>query len=98
MTHVENGDDCWTQLLRRGSIGQRDLAVIESAERSGNLTWALREVAKIREQRLQYRVDALLILLRPIMILLMGILVATITIATLMPIVNLIHDLSLPEL
>ncbi len=94
LSRVESGTSCWTQLWASGFLHKRDLAVIESAERSGNLTWALREVATIREQRLQYRVDTLLILLRPVVILLMGVLVGTITVATLLPILKLINDLS----
>lgn len=94
LSRVESGTSCWTQLWASGFLHKRDLAVIESAERSGNLTWALREIATIREQRLQYRVDALLILLRPIVILLMGVLVGAITIAMLLPILKLINDLS----
>ena|GEM_PF-1601833 len=94
LSRVESGTNCWTQLWASGFLHKRDLAVIESAERSGNLTWALREIATIRERRLQYRIDALLILLRPVVILLMGVLVGTITVATLLPILKLINDLT----
>lgn len=91
LSHVESGTSCWTQLWASGFLSKRDLAVIESAERSGNLPWALREVATLREQRLQYRVDALLILLRPVAILIMGALAGTIVLAMLLPIIQLIH-------
>ncbi|MBI1310189.1 hypothetical protein GC176_02695 [bacterium] len=94
LSHVESGSDCWTQLLRRGFIGPRDLAVIESAERTGNLAWALREVATTRERRLQYRIDALLILLRPIVIVLMGVLVGAIVLSMFLPLVKLLNDLA----
>ncbi len=94
VSRVESGTRCWTLLRAWGFINKRDLAVLESAERSGNLPWALREVARSRERKLQYRLDVLLIMLRPVCIVAMGILVGFIATSMFLPIVKLLNDLS----
>ena len=94
LAHVESGTSCWTQLWASGFLHKRDLAVIESAERTGNLPWALRAVATLREQRMQYRVDALLILMRPVVLLLMGAVVGLVALSMLFPMIKLLNDLS----
>ena len=45
---AESGGDCWKSLLERGYLSRRDLTLIEAAKRSGNLPWALREIADVR--------------------------------------------------
>ncbi|MHC4876974.1 MAG: type II secretion system F family protein [Planctomycetota bacterium] len=94
LPRVEGGADCWTQLRQHGFLTGRDLAVIEAAERTGNLVWALREIATSRERRLKYRLDAWLIVLRPVCILAIGSLVAFVTIAMFLPLYKLVDDLS----
>ena len=94
LSRVESGANCWTQLWAWGYLNKRDLAVVESAERAGNLPWALREVARSRERRLQHRMDVLLILLRPVCIVAMGLLVGFIATSMFLPIVTLMSDLS----
>ncbi len=93
-SRVENGADCWTQLLARGFLTRRDLAVLESAERIGNLPWALREVARFRERKQQHRLDVLMILFRPVCVVAMGLLVGFIATSMFLPLVKLLNDLS----
>ncbi len=94
LSRVESGTSCWTQLWASGFLNKHDLAVIEAAERTDNLSWALREIATSRERRLKYRLDACLILLRPICILAVGALVAFVAIAMFLPLYKLVNDLA----
>jgi len=91
---TESGGDCWQSLLQRGFLSRRDLALIEAAQRVGNLPWALREIADVREKRYVFRVDTLVQLFRPVPIIAVGLLVGWICIAMFMPIVKLVNDLS----
>ena len=91
---AESGGDCWKSLLERGYLSRRDLTLIEAAHRSGNLPWALREIADVREKNYIFRVDTAVQLFRPIPILAIGLLVGWICIAMFMPVIKLANDLS----
>lgn len=91
---TESGGDCWKSLLNRGFLSRRDLALIQAAQRVGNLPWALREIADVREKRYVFRVDTLVQLFRPVPIIAVGLLVAWVCIAMFMPVVKLVNDLS----
>ncbi len=95
---TESGGDCWKSLLKRGFLSRRDLALIEAAQRVGNLPWALREIADVREKRYVFRVDTMVQLLRPVPIVAVGLLVAWVCIAMFMPIVKLVNDLSIEKI
>ena len=91
---TESGGDCWKSLLKRGFLTRRDLALIEAAQRVGNLPWALREIADVREKRYIFRVDTLVQLFRPVPIIVVGLFVGWVCIAMFMPVVKLVNDLS----
>ena len=91
---TESGGDCWKSLLSRGFLSRRDVALIEAAQRVGNLPWALREIADVREKRYIFRVDTLVQLFRPIPIIAIGLFVGWVCIAMFMPVVKLVNDLS----
>lgn len=91
---TESGGDCWKSLLMRGFLSRRDLTLIEAAQRSGNLPWALREIADVREKSYIFRVDTFVQFFRPVPIIAVGLLVGWICIALFMPVVKLLNDLS----
>ena len=91
---TESGGDCWKSLLERGFLSRRDLTLIEAAKRSGNLPWALREIADVREKRFIFRIDTIVQFFRPIPVLAIGLLVGWICIALFLPVVKLVNDLS----
>lgn len=91
---AESGGDCWKALRRQGFLSQRDLALIEAAQRVDNLPWALREIADVREKRYIFRVDTISQLLRPIPIVAVGLLAGWFCIAMFLPVVKLVNDLS----
>lgn len=91
---VEAGEDCWKGLLQRGFISRRDLALIEAAQRNGNLPWALQEIADLREKRYLFRVDTTCQLFRPVPVLAVSLVVGWICLAMFLPLVKLVNDLS----
>ena len=91
---TESGGDCWKSLLQRGFLSRRDLTLIEAAKRSGNLPWALREIADVREKRFIFRIDTIVQFFRPVPVLAIGLLIGWICIALFLPVVKLVNDLS----
>jgi protein transport protein HofC len=91
---VERGDD-WREALRsNGLINQADAAVLDAAQRVGNLPWALRSLADGIERRLGYRLMALIQGLFPLVIIALGVLVGLIVVGYFMPLITLINALS----
>lgn len=85
----------WTEALRtRGVIRKADVAVLASAQRAGNLGWALRVLADGYERRLGYRLTALSQFLLPIIILCIGAVVCLFAVGYFMPLVLLIRSLA----
>jgi type II secretory pathway component PulF len=75
-------------LLRRG-----ELALVSSAQRVGNLTWALRDVADGIERRFALRLQRWLEVLLPILVLSAGAVVMYIIVALFVPLISLITKL-----
>jgi general secretion pathway protein F len=81
----------WTESLhRRGVASPQTGAVIDAAQRLGNVTWALREIADQTERRLAARLEAWSRILFVIVILLCGLIVAYIVTMFFLPLVTLI--------
>lgn len=59
-TEVLHGGDWCESLESQGLVRAVDVAVLRSAERAGNLPWALRTTAESNERRVVYRLQALL--------------------------------------
>jgi type IV pilus assembly protein PilC len=81
-------------LFRVGVVNSGETALLLSAERAGNLPWALRQVAKRREKRAVYRMATALQILYPAVILLLGGIVAFYVVSLFFPLVKLINGLS----
>ncbi len=69
---VQSGGDWCDGLLRHGLLRQADYAILQAAQRVGNLPWALREMADSNRRRLAYRVQALTQMLFPPAVLVFG--------------------------
>ncbi len=91
---LNQGDDCWQSLIEAGLLRHGEAAVLAAAQRAGNLPWALRETARSIERRLEFRFAVLLELVRPVLLLGVGILVATFVVGMFMPLIKLLNDLS----
>jgi len=91
---IDHGQD-WCQALRRnGLINDAQVATLDAARRAGNLPWALRQTAETLERRLSYRIQALLQLLFPVLIIMVGAVVFAVAVAYFAPLVSLIERLS----
>lgn len=91
---MEGGFD-WCESLRRNKlIGKSHVALLHSAQRLGNLPWALEQTSKSLTQRAILKQEALTRVLGPTLIILMGICVGFIVIALFYPLVTLIQLLT----
>jgi type II secretory pathway component PulF len=89
---VTLGADCWQGLYSAGLLRRGEVAVLEAAQRVGNLGWALRGVADSVERRSEQRLRILRELLRPVGLLMAGTVVAFFVIGMFLPVVKLISD------
>lgn len=90
---VQSGRDWCESLVARGLLQRADQAVLRSAERVGNLPWAMEEMAASNRRRLAYRLQILTQLLFPIFILVFGAAVALFVIGCFSPLVTLLWKL-----
>jgi type II secretory pathway component PulF len=81
-------------LFRRGLIRKSDLAVLQSAECVGNLSWALRELADSNRRRLAQWLNVVMQLLFPPVVLCFGAVVCFVVVAMFMPLIQVITALS----
>jgi protein transport protein HofC len=88
------GLDWRESLLRIGLISRSDAAVLASAERVGNLDWALEEMAESAIRRQVYRLQAALQILFPLVLLALGMVISFFVVGLFLPLVSLIQGLS----
>ena len=93
LSDLEGGADWCESLFARGLIKRADRAILQAAQRAGNLPWALREMAESSRRRLAYRLYALVQLLFPPFILAIGGTVMFIVVSLFMPLISLIQNL-----
>jgi general secretion pathway protein F len=86
---VQSGVSWCESLFRRGLMRQSDLAVLQAAERAGNLPWAMREIADVNRRRLVCRMNVLVQLLFPPVVICFGGMLLFIVIAMLKPLIDL---------
>jgi general secretion pathway protein F len=87
--------DSWCNSLREyGLIRTNDAAVFEAAQRVGNLSWALREIADRDERRLGYRLRAAGEWLCPLILLSVAGMVYVFVSAFFSPLIKLITEMS----
>ena len=94
LREVREGADWVASLRGQGLINQADAAVLSSAQRVGNLPWALRETSSSAERRLSYRLQFWLQILFPVVVMAMGTMVFFYAVAYFMPLVRLIEALA----
>lgn len=91
---TERGADAFEELKAHRLLSSNDLTFLTTARQAGNLEWALSELAELRERRLAYRQHVLQEVLRPVPVIIGGLIVLFIAVAFFMPIVKLMNDLS----
>jgi type IV pilus assembly protein PilC len=91
---IDEGQPWHVSLRQMRLISAADEAVLAAAERSNNLVWALEEMAASFERRANYRLQALAQIVLPLILLPVGLMVATLVVALFLPIVVLIESLT----
>jgi type II secretory pathway component PulF len=85
----------WCQSLEQtGLIGQADAAVLAAAQRTGNLDWALEEMADSALRREVYRLQVLLQILFPMVLLAIGMFEFMFVVGLFLPLISLIQGLT----
>lgn len=91
---IEQGEN-WTESLQHYGLIQRyEAAVFQSAERSGNLGWALDEMVQSSERRAIYRLQAVLNVAFPLALLVLGGCVLAVAAMVLVPLIHMIQVLA----
>jgi protein transport protein HofC len=90
---IKHGEDWLDALQARKLITRGDAAVLEPAQRAGNLSWALRAVADSLERRHGYRLAVLAQLLLPLIVIAIGALIGFLVIGFFVPLLRLIERL-----
>lgn len=94
MNDLNLGDPWQDSLERHGLLRRADAVLLTSAERVGNLPWALREVADAIERRVANRALAWLEIIVPGMILVAGAVVMFVVVGLFLPLIRLIEGLT----
>lgn len=91
---IESGHDWAECLMHYGLIRRSDFAVLQAAQRVGNLPWALQEMADSSRRRFAYRVQAIVQAAFPPLVIFFGLIVMFIVVALFLPLVALIQALA----
>ena len=91
---VTAGENCWLLMQKKRLLRTRERQLLESAERTGNLGWALKTLGQQIERKQDARGSAMLQLVKPICICALAIPVLFFGVAMIVPIIKLISDMS----
>jgi type II secretory pathway component PulF len=91
---IQAGRDWGESLYARRLIRRADLAVLQAAQRAGNLAWAMREVADSNRRRFAYRLQSIAQALFPVAVIAIGAVVLFVAVALFQPLVSLIEVVS----
>jgi len=94
LADISAGVDWCESLRAQGLMKQADLAILQAAQRVGNLPWALREMADSNRRRLTYRLYALVQILYPPVIVIFGLVVMLFVAGMFLPLITLIQRLT----
>ncbi|HET6425620.1 MAG TPA: type II secretion system F family protein [Planctomycetaceae bacterium] len=91
---VRNGVNPWDALVGLRWITHTEAEALTRAEAVNNLPWVLDTLADAEEQRWEHRLHYAIQLVRPVLIVLIGLAVAFIAIGFFLPLVKLVNDLA----
>ncbi|WP_165227426.1 type II secretion system F family protein [Aquisphaera insulae] len=91
---VQHGGPWIDALQSRGLLKAGDAELLRSATRLGNLEWAMKEAADGGERRLAGRLQVLIQMIFPLMVLLLGFVVFVVAAAFFLPLVTLISRIA----
>ena len=91
---IESGGDWAESLSRRNLIRRADLAVLQAAQRVGNLPWAMQEMADSARRRFFYKLQAIVQAVFPAVLICFGVAVMFIVVSLFLPLVELIKRMA----
>ena len=91
---IQGGAPGWQSLQKSGFLNFHETVLLETAQRAGNLPWVLETLATNIERRWSFRVNAILEVLSPLLLIAISIIVGFIVIALFMPLIKMLNDLS----
>jgi type IV pilus assembly protein PilC len=89
-TGIKNGESLSEAMAKTGVFPSLAVDMVRIGETSANLGGMLRETAEVYDERIRSRVDTLVSLIEPVIIIFMGFLVALMLLAVYLPIFNII--------
>ena len=91
---IEAGHDWAESLCQREVIRRGDLAVLQAAQRVGNLPWAMQELADSARRRFMYKLQAIVQAVFPAVLICLGLTVMFIVVSLFWPLVTLIQRMA----
>lgn len=88
---IRKGNDCWTALHDYSLLTAGETRLLQSAQRAGNLSWALKAIAKSIERRIDYRMALIREYVEPAFVLAIGCVVGLFVVSLFLPLVHLMH-------
>jgi type IV pilus assembly protein PilC len=88
---IKNGEGLSESLAKAGALPPLALDMIRIGETSANLQGMLSEVADFYDERIRAKIDTLVSLIEPVVIIFMGLVVAGMLLAIYLPIFNVIR-------
>ncbi len=93
-TRVARGDDCWQSLRTARMLRPGEAALLDAAQRTGNLAWALRGMADGIDRRADFRYQFAIEFMQPVLIVVLGAIIGTFCIGMFLPVVTIVRQLS----
>ncbi len=90
---VGRGDDCWHSLHVARMLRPGETALLEAAQRVGNLAWALRGMADGIERRAEYRYQLFVEIVHPALIIAVGGIIGIFCVSIFLPLITLLDRL-----
>jgi type II secretory pathway component PulF len=94
VTDINDGCSWQKSLELQRLIGKPELAILSAAQRSGNLSWALGQMADSFERKATFRLQAVAQVVLPLMLLPVGLVVCVLAAGYFAPLARLISNLS----
>lgn len=91
---VREGNDCWIGMADEHFLKPVEAQFLRSAQKAGNLPWALEALSTRFEQRWRFWLMFGFEFLQPVLVLTIGLIVSFIAVAYFLPLVKLINDLA----
>ena len=88
---IKQGENLSESLSKSGFFPPLSLDMIRIGETSANLEGMLKDVAEFYEDRIQRKIDSLVSLIEPVIIIFMGLIIAGMLLSVYLPIFNIIR-------